>query len=131
LLPLDGRSRLVHPDAAPHPVRDGVWREFVVRARRDGPAWVVAAVGNAMPGLRRMAGLLAKGWHGDSSDRDSELLTGFVDRLRSIDVTESRIVGKLIDAGARAVKLAREREEEVDTIRVRATWSLPPQHPWD
>ena len=108
-----------------------MWRELVTRARRDGPAWVVAAAGIAMPGLRRMAGFLAKGWYGDSSDRDAELLTGFVERLRTIDLTESRVVGKLIDAGARAVKLAREREEEVDTIRVRATWSLPPRHPWD
>ncbi len=131
ILPLDELKTVLINDDTPRPVRDAVWRELVIRARRDGPAWVVAAAGIAMPGLRRMAGLLAKGWHGDSSDRDAELLTGFVDRLRTIDVTESRIVGKLIDAGARAVKLAREREEEVDTIRVRATWSLPPQHPWD
>jgi hypothetical protein len=131
ILPLDELKTVLIDDDTPRPVRDAVWRELVIRARRDGPAWVVAAAGIAMPGLRRMAGMLAKGWYGDSSDRDAELLTGFVDRLRTIDLTESRIVGKLIDAGARAVKLAREREEEVDTIRVRATWSLPPQHPWD
>src|SRR5437762_411867 len=83
-------------------------------ARREGPGWVVAAAGIALPGLRGMAGMLAKGWHGDSSDRDSELLTGFVERLRSTDLTETRIVGKLIDAGARAVKQARERDEETD-----------------
>jgi hypothetical protein len=41
-------------------VRDAVWRELVVRARRDGSAWRVAAVGMAMPGLRRQAGLLAR-----------------------------------------------------------------------
>jgi hypothetical protein len=95
------------------------------------PGLGVAVVGIAMPGLRRMAGRLAKGWHGDSSDRDGELLTGFVDRLRSIDLTESRIAGKLIDAGARAVKRARERQEETDAIRVHCLWSLPPQQPWD
>ncbi len=131
ILPLDELKSVLIDDATPRPVRDAVWRELVVRARRDGPAWVVAAVGIAMPGLRRMAGLLAKGWHGDSSDRDGELLTGFVDRLRSVDLTESRIAGKLIDAGARAVKHARERQEESDAIRVHATWSLPPQQPWD
>jgi hypothetical protein len=131
MLPLDELKKfLIHGDT-PRPVRDTVWRELVVRARRDGPAWVIAAVGLAMPGLRRMAGLLAKGWHGDTSDRDSELLTGFVDRLRTIDLTESRIAGKLIDAGARAVKYARERQEETDTIRVQVTWSMPPQQPWD
>lgn len=131
ILPLDEMKKLLIDDATPRSVRDTVWRELVIRARRDGPAWVVAAVGIAMPGLRRMAGLLAKGWPGDSSDRDSELLTGFVERLRSIDLRDTRIAGKLIDAGARAVKTAREREEESDAIRVSTTWSLPPQQPWD
>jgi hypothetical protein len=131
ILPLDELKKLLIADATPRPVRDAVWRELVVRARRDGPAWVVAAVGIAMPGLRRMAGRLAKGWTGDSSDRDSELLVGFVDRLRGIDLRDTRIAGKLIDAGARAVKAARAREEGTDAIRVQATWSLPPQQPWD
>ncbi|GLL08327.1 hypothetical protein [Dactylosporangium matsuzakiense] len=130
-LPLAELKRLLIDDATSRPVRDAVWRELVVRARRDGPAWVIAAVGIAMPGLRRAAGMLAKGWPGDSSDRDSELLTGFLDRLRSIDLGDSRIAGKLIDAGARAVKAAREREAATDMIRVQAAWSLPPQQPWD
>jgi hypothetical protein len=131
VVPLDELKAVLICDSTPRAVRDAVWRDLVVRARRDGPAWVVAAVGMAMPGLRRMAGLLARGWRGDSRDCDGELLAGFVARLGTVDVTGSRIVGKLIDAGARAVKLAREREEKIDTIRVRATWSLPPQHPWD
>jgi hypothetical protein len=131
LLPLDELKKVLIDDATPRSVRDQVWRELVVRARRDGPAWVIAAVGVAMPGIRRMAGLLGAGWHGDSSDRDSEMLLGFVDRLRTIDLRERRIAGKLIDAGARAVKNARQREEETDAIRVHATWSMPPQQPWD
>jgi hypothetical protein len=131
VLPLDELKKILIDDATPRPVRDEVWRELVVRARRDGPSWVVAAAGIALPGLRRMAGMLARGWHGDSSDRDSELLLGFVERLRTVDLGEPRIVGKLIDAGARAVKAARERQEDVSTVRVHATWSLPPQQPWD
>lgn len=131
LLPLDELKKVLIDDATPRSVRDQVWRELVVRARRDGPAWVIAAVGIAMPGIRRMAGLLGAGWHGDSSDRDSEMLLGFVDRLRTIDLRERRIAGKLIDAGARAVKDARQRQEETEAIRVHATWSMPPQQPWD
>src|SRR5882724_1630547 len=57
--------------------KDAVWRELVLRARRDGPAWVVAAVGVAMPGLRRVAGQLARGWRGDTDDLDAELIVGF------------------------------------------------------
>lgn len=131
ILSLDALKQLLIDDTTPRSVRDEVWRELVVRARRDGPAWVIAAVGIAMPGLRRTAGRLGKGWHGDSSDRDSELLTGFVDRLHSVDLRDTRIAGKLIDAGVRAVKAARDREAESDAIRVRTTWSMPPQQPWD
>jgi hypothetical protein len=132
ILPLDRLKTLLIADSTPRPVRDAVWREVVVRARRDGPAWVVAAAGLAMPGLRRMAGLLATGWRGDTADLDAELLAGFVDRLRTLDIDAPRICGRLIDAGARAVKRARGREEdEADAIRVETAWSLPPQHPWD
>src|SRR4051794_30333359 len=61
ILSLDRLKGLLIHESTPRPVRDAVWREVVVRARRDGPAWVIAAVGLAMPGLRRMAGLLATG----------------------------------------------------------------------
>src|SRR5690349_15923971 len=59
ILPLDELRRLMLAVDTSGQVRDDVWRELVVRARRDGPAWRVAAVGMAMPGLRRQAGLLA------------------------------------------------------------------------
>jgi hypothetical protein len=131
ILPLDELKQILIADTTPRPVRDTVWRELVVRARRDGPAWVVAAAGMALPGLRRTAGLLASGWRGDTSDRDAELLAGFVDRLRTIDLDAPRICGRLIDAGARAVKRAQQRAEEPDMVRVEVAWSLPPQHPWD
>jgi hypothetical protein len=111
--------------------RDAVWRRLVIRARSGEPAWRVAAVGMAMPGLRRMAGLLARGWHGDSGDRDSEMITGFLDRLADIDLNHTRIVGKLIDAAARAVKRAQERESAAETVRAPATWSIPPRQPFD
>lgn len=130
VLPLDAVKTRLIDDGTPRSIRDAVWRELVVRARRDGPAWVVAAVGMALPGLRRAAGLLARGWHGDTRDCDSELLVGFVERLHTLDVRQCRIVGKLIDAGVRAAKKARERPDELDVIRVQATWSLPPQQPW-
>ena len=130
-LPVDELKKILVDSHTPRPVRDAVWRELVVRARRDGPAWVLAAVGIAMPGLRRMAGLLGRGCHGDCSDRDSELLVGFVERLATIDLTETRIAGKLIDAGARAVKHSRPRQEETGAIRVHVAWSLAPHQPWD
>jgi hypothetical protein len=131
ILPLGELEKVLVNDATPRPVRDQVWRELVIRARRDGPSWVIAVVGIAMPGLRKTAGMLAKGWHGDTQDRDAELLTGFLDRIATVDLDEPRICGRLIDAGARAVKRAREREEETDTVMVDGAWSLAPQQPFD
>ncbi len=64
-------------------------------------------------------------------DFDAELLAGFLARLRTVDLDEPRICGRLIDAGARAVKQAREREEDTDIVHVGGAWSLPPHHPWD
>src|SRR4051794_14004936 len=43
MLPLDELKTILIDEATPRPVRDAVWRELVVRSRRDGPAWVVAA----------------------------------------------------------------------------------------
>jgi hypothetical protein len=134
VLPLHELKAVLIADATPRPVRDAVWRELVVRARRDGPAWVIAAAGIALPGLRSMAGLLSRGRRGDSADSDAELLIGFVERLHTIDLSRTRIVGKLIDAGARRVKDRRAGDaagDEVDLVRVAGSWSLPPQHPWD
>lgn len=131
IMPLDELKRLLVATETPRPVRDAAWRELVTRARRDGPAWTVAAAGTAMPGLRRAAGRLAAGWRGDTADLDAELLLGFVERLHTLDLDQPRICGRLIDAGTRAVRRARTRAEQIETIHVDGAWSLPPTHPWD
>jgi hypothetical protein len=131
ILPLDELRRLLLAAGTSHEVRDAVWRELVIRARRDGPAWRVAAVGMAMPGLRRQAGLLAAGWHGDTHDLDSELLVGFMERLATVDLAEPRICGRLIDAGVRAARKIRDAESDTMLIRSGEAGSLLPIRPWD
>jgi hypothetical protein len=131
ILPLERlRTLLLSPQTGVE-VRDAVWRELVIRARRDGPAWVVAAVGIAMPGLRHVAGALAAGWRGDTSDLDAELLVGFVARLKTIDLEPGRICGRLIDAGLRAARKARDAESDTQLIRTDAPDPIAPIHPWD
>jgi hypothetical protein len=131
MVPLDELRRLLIGDATPRPVRDEVWREVVTRARRDGPAWVVAAVGLALPGLRRRAGRLASGWHGETADLDAELVTGFLERLTTIDLDAVNICSRLIDAGARSVRRARACAQDNDTVRGFEAWGPPPRRPWD
>jgi transposase-like protein len=131
ILPLDELRTLLLSPATSVEVRDAVWRELVIRARRDGPAWVVGAVGVAMPGLRRIAGLLATGWRGDTDDLDSELIVGFVARLKTIDLDVPRICGRLIDAGLRAARKARDADSDAQLIHVEATGPIAPIQPWD
>jgi hypothetical protein len=131
ILPLEELRGFLIADATPRPVRDAVWRELVIRARRDGPAWVIAAIGLALPGLRRSAGRVPRGWHGDTSDRDAELLAGFLARIASVDLDEPRICGRLLDAGERAARRACDHAAETEALRVDGAWSLPPHQPWD
>src|SRR5437764_10938165 len=60
--------------------REAVWRRLVIAAQTDGPAWVIGAVGVALPGLRRAAGTLMKDYTGDPDDIDSAMLAGFTAR---------------------------------------------------
>jgi hypothetical protein len=133
LVALDELRRLLIHDGTPRATRDAVWAELVTRARRDGQAWVVAVIGLALPGLRRRAARLAPGWHGDRADLDGELLLGFLERLRTIDVRVANIFQRLIEAGARQVKRSRRQaEQDIDAIRRAGTArSLPPARPWD
>lgn len=131
ILPLERLRALLLAPQTNVEVRDAVWRELVIRARRDGPAWVVAAVGIALPGLRHVAGLLASGWRGDTRDLDAELLTGFVERLKTIDLEPPRVVGRLIDAGLRAARKARDAESDAQLIYTDATGPIAPIQPWD
>jgi len=131
ILPLDELRRLVLAAATSSQVRDAVWRELVVRARRDGPAWRVAAVGMAMPGLRRQAGMLAAGWRGDTHDLDAELLVGFMECLARVDLDEPRVCGRLIEAGVRAARKFRDAESDTTLIRSGEAGAVMPIHPWD
>lgn len=131
ILPLDGLRNLLLSSKGSFELRDAVWRELVVRARRDGPAWVVASVGMAMPGLRRVAGKLAAGWRGDTDDLDSELILGFISRLKTIDLDVPRICGRLIDAGLRGARKARDADSDAQLIHTEATGPIAPIQPWD
>ncbi|AEV84389.1 hypothetical protein ACWT_3366 [Actinoplanes sp. SE50] len=133
VVPLDRLRGLLLSSRTGPLQRDAVWRELVLRARADGPGWVVGAVGVAMPGLRRAAGALCAGRSGDSEDLDAELLAGFVAALRRVDVEAPRICGRLIDAGVRAARRARhvpgERSFGMAGVPGPAVPARPADHP--
>ncbi|MEV4481846.1 hypothetical protein [Micromonospora coxensis] len=125
---------LTHPRA--YTARDIVWRELIRRARLDGPQWVIAAVGMAMPALRRYARQLSAGYRGDPDDIGAEVLTGFLAALRDhVDLTRPAPYATLCRAGWRAGHALRAQAaestpvEDLDHVAGPRTPTVPYGHP--
>ncbi len=110
LIPINRlRVLLLHP-STDYAARDATWRYLITRARGDGPAWVVAVAGVALPGLRAAAARLGRD-HLDPADVQAELLTGFLTAVHGIDLDERRVCARLCNAAyvaARAALACRE-----------------------
>lgn len=97
---------LMHPSCG-YATSDRVWRLLIERARTDGPAWVVGAVGVALPGLRPAAYRL----RGFSGDVQAELLTAFVTALRSLPLGGPRVAQRLLSATFTAARTVLRADE--------------------
>ena len=87
-LPLDDlRDRLLDR-ACPLHIRDAVWRHLIQRARDEGATWMLACVGVALPGLAGTARWLAARYRGDRGDVHAAVLSGFVEALASVDLSD-------------------------------------------
>ncbi len=95
------RALLLRPDTTAA-TRDGVWRVLIGRARTEGPAWTVAAVGMALPGLYRAMRLLSLDFTGEEDDLESAVLEGFLAALARVDLTAGGLGGRLVRAGHKA-----------------------------
>ncbi|MFG1873573.1 pilin [Sphaerisporangium sp. NPDC049003] len=113
-------------------VRDIVWRVVVTRAREEGAAWLVGAVGMAIPSLRRVAGRITSGYAaGDPADIDSEVLAVFVEAVRTVDLKAGNIRPRLCDAARRGGRRARKMAEAESCRRLPYHFSAPPHAPWN
>lgn len=66
-----------------------------------------------MPGLRNVAGVLARGYHGDPADLDEEILAAFLDGLRCrVNPHWTYLAYRLCRAGYKAGRALRAREED-------------------
>ncbi|MEV4390528.1 hypothetical protein [Nonomuraea sp. NPDC049607] len=110
--------------------RDAVWRELVVRARGSGPSWTVAAVGMAMPALRRIALTLTRDLPcGDPIDIDSAILAGFLRGVHRVDTQLRDIRPRLCEAalysGERARRYLIGRGPTGESPPVPRSWHHP------
>lgn len=121
-------SVLMHPSTS-FAARDAAWRLLVGRARTAGPAWVVGAVGVALPGLRMAASRLARVSGG--GDAQAELLAGFVDALGRVDLDAPRVCPRLCNAAYIAARAAlRVTEAAAAGEPAGGSGSAVPPRPW-
>jgi hypothetical protein len=113
---------LMHPSCG-YTASDAAWRLLVGRARTLGPAWVVGAVGVALPGLRSAAWRLARSFTGDVQ---AELLAGFVTALATVEVEPPKVAQRLCSA---ALVTARARLRAAEPARNDVTSHMPASVP--
>lgn len=130
-IPVDELKRRLLDRSTSGDARDAAWAELVRRARTGGPSWMVAAVGVAMPGLRRVAGRLAHRYDGDTADLDAEVLTGFLAAVKTVDTTRPSVALRLCWAAFRAGAKARYADGvPAETRRVDADDGAAPPRPF-
>jgi hypothetical protein len=121
-----------HPDN--NAARDAVWRELVLRARLQGGHWRLAAVGMALPGLRKHASILALGYRGEPADVETEVLAGFLTGLDGqVDLAQPAPYARLLRAGFKAGHRLRQQDdpaEPVEDIEAVAAAARAPRRPY-
>lgn len=130
LLPLDELRDLLLATTTAAGTSDAVWRHLAAQARTAGPAWVVGAVGVAVPGLTRIAARLSHGFAGQADDIESEILAGFLHALRSADLDAPRVWVRLCWAAWRCGYAARRVEETAQLPTEVPTGSRTPRLPY-
>ncbi|MDF5757607.1 hypothetical protein [Spongiactinospora sp. TRM90649] len=111
--------------------RDAVWRELIARARHSGSAWKVAAVGMAMPALRRIAlGLTRDLPCGDPMDIDIAIIAGYLRALHRADTDLPYVRSHLCAAARHAGETTRRHLITKAERRRPATEPPPLPRPW-
>jgi hypothetical protein len=132
-MPLDELRDLLLAQPYDSDTTDALWRQLAHHARNWGPAWVVGAVGVALPGLTRMAAKITRGYPRHADDVDSEMLAGFLLALREAPLEPPRLWLRLCwaawRAGAAVVKGEDAEELPLDMTTGSRTPSRPYGHP--
>jgi hypothetical protein len=101
-LPLDELRALLVYERYHSDTTDILWRQLAHHAREWGPAWVVGAIGVALPALTHLAAKISRGQARHADDVDSEVLAGFLQGLRTANLGAPRLWLRLCWAAWRA-----------------------------
>ncbi|MBM0224867.1 hypothetical protein [Micromonospora sp. ATA51] len=132
-MPLDELRKLLLYGRYDSDTTDDVWRQLAHHARRRGPAWVVGAIGVALPALTHLAAKVSRGYARHADDVDSEVLAGFLHALRTADLAPPRLWLRLCwaawRAGASVVKADDGEELPLDLPSGSRSPRMPYGHP--
>ena len=126
------RAVLLHP-ATGRATRDAAWRYLLDQARGGSAAWVIGAVGVALPALRAIVADLADpadGRGADVADVHAAVLAGFVAGLYRIEPDRPGVITRLRWQAYRAGLLARYTRDGVVSMPLPVSESAPPPAPW-
>ena len=112
-----------------YPARDAAVAELVRRAKSN-PEWMVGLAGVLLPGLRRIAGRVARQFPAETADIDAEILASFVEGVHDFDPRGTRIAARLLAIPWNRAKVARRAEVAFAGRRVDANNSASPLRPW-
>ncbi|MBB5871933.1 hypothetical protein F4553_005312 [Allocatelliglobosispora scoriae] len=132
-LPLDALRKLVLFERYDSATVDALWRQLAMHAREWGPAWVVGAIGVALPALTHLAAKISRGRARHAEDVNSEVLAGFLAALRTADLDTPRLWLRLCwaawRAGAAVIKPHDTEELPLDLPSGSRTPKKPYGHP--
>ncbi|MFI1995304.1 hypothetical protein [Actinoplanes sp. NPDC020271] len=132
-MPLDRLRTLLMYEQYDSDTTDVLWRQLARHAREWGPAWVVGAIGVALPALTHLAAKISSGQPRLADDVDSEVLAGFLAALRTTDLDKPRLWLRMCwtawRAGAAVVKDQEGEELPLDLPSGSRTPRMPYGHP--
>ena len=131
LIPLDELRDLLLAEHTTDEARDVALAELLRRAKKERGAWIVGLCGVLLPGLRRVAGRVARDFPGDTEDIDAEVLVGFLDAIERVEPSGQHLASRLL---GRAYRHARrqwlvELEQALPRIPDTAAANIPAR-PW-
>lgn len=94
-----------------------IWRELVLRARFSGPGWVVAACALAYPGLVVKAQELTRSFGCDPYEISSEVLSGFLTALLTVDLDAATDIPGFLCTRAYSLARPYARRERIESSR--------------
>lgn len=101
-LPLNELRQLLLHEDYDSDTTDALWQQLARHARERGPAWVVGAIGVALPALTHFAAKISRSYPRLADDIDSEILAAFLHGLRTADLAAPRLWLRLCWAAWRA-----------------------------